>query len=97
MSSRTAPRPLASALQAFVPALAPRTTLARAQECWERAAGPLIAAEARPVAERDGLLTIACSASVWAQELDLMAVELLERLNAELGDPAIRQLRCVTG
>jgi predicted nucleic acid-binding Zn ribbon protein len=97
VSARTAPRPLSRALESFVPALAPRTTLARVQECWERAAGALIAAEARPVAEREGLLTIACSASVWAQELDLMAVELIARLNAELGEPAIRRLRCLTG
>jgi predicted nucleic acid-binding Zn ribbon protein len=97
MSARTAPRPLSSALEAFVPELAPRTTLARVQERWEHAAGQLIAAQARPVAEREGLLTIACSASVWAQELDLMAAELIDRLNAELGEPAIRALRCATG
>jgi predicted nucleic acid-binding Zn ribbon protein len=97
VSPRTAPRPLSSALEALVPALAPRTTLARVQERWARAAGPSIAAEARPVAERGGVLTIACSASVWAQELDLMALELLARLNDELGEPVIRQLRCVTG
>jgi predicted nucleic acid-binding Zn ribbon protein len=96
VSSRSAPRPLASALGALVPELAPCTTLARVQERWPLAAGELIAAEARPVAEREGLLTVACSASVWAQELDLMAPELLSRLNAELGEPAIRKLRCVT-
>jgi len=96
VSARSAPRPLAAALDALVPGLAPLTTLARVQECWEHAAGALIAAEARPVAERGGVLTIACSASVWAQELDLMAAELLARVNADLGQPVIHRLRCVT-
>jgi len=78
-------------------ALAPATTLARVQEVWERAAGPAIAAAARPTAERDGALTVTCAAAVWAQELDLMAGELIPRLNAELGTEAITQLRCRTG
>jgi predicted nucleic acid-binding Zn ribbon protein len=96
VSSRLAPRRLSSALEVLVPALAPCTTLARVQERWERAAGAVIAAEARPLAEREGVLTIGCSASVWAQELDLMAADLVARLNAELGEEAIRRLRFVT-
>ncbi len=39
--------------------------------------GPAIAAAARPTAERDGVLTVTCDAAVWAQELDLMADELI--------------------
>lgn len=95
--SRAAPRPLASALELLAATLAPTTTLARVQEVWERAAGPAIAAAARPAAERDGVLTVTCSAAVWAQELDLMAYELIPRLNASLGTEAIRELRCRTG
>jgi len=34
---------------------------------------------------------------VWAQELDLMAGELIPRLNAALGEQAVRELRCRTG
>ncbi len=37
-----------------------------------------------------------CEAAVWAQELDLMATELIPRLNAALGDQAITRLRCRT-
>ena len=51
----------------------------------------------RPTAERDGILTVTCDAAVWAQELDLMAAELIEKLNAALGEDAIRELRCRTG
>jgi hypothetical protein len=33
---------------------------------------------------------------VWAQELDLMGPELIGRLNAELGEDTLRQLRCAS-
>ena len=94
---RIAPRPISSALGALTATLAPATTLARVQEIWEGAVGPAIAAEASPTAERDGILTVTCAAAVWAQELDLMAGELIPNLNAALGEQAIRELRCRTG
>jgi predicted nucleic acid-binding Zn ribbon protein len=65
---------------------APKTPLAAVQAAWPRAAGDAVARESEPVAERDGVVTIACHSATWAQELDLMQAELLERLNAEL-DP----------
>jgi predicted nucleic acid-binding Zn ribbon protein len=91
---RAAPRPLAAALDGLTSTLAPATTLARVQEIWERATGPAIANAARPTAERDGVLTVSCDAAVWAQELDLVAGELIPSLNAALGREAIRELRC---
>lgn len=94
---RPAPRSLSMALDGLVSTLAPATTLARVQEIWERATGPAIASAARPTGERDGVLTVSCDASVWAQELDLMAGELVPRLNAALGAETIRELRCRTG
>jgi predicted nucleic acid-binding Zn ribbon protein len=94
---RIAPRPISTALGALTATLAPATTLARVQEIWEGAAGPAIAAAASPTAERDGILTVTCAAAVWAQELDLMAGELIPNLNAALGEQAIHELRCRTG
>ena len=94
--SRAAPRSLSLALAGLTHALAPATTLARVQEIWESTAGPAIAAAARPTAERNGVLEVSCEAAVWAQELDLMAGELIPRLNAVLGAEAIRELRCRT-
>ena len=93
---KAAPRSLSVALERLSSSLAPATTLARVQEAWERATGPAIAAAARPTAEREGVLTVSCEAAVWAQELDLMAGALVPRLNAELGEQAIRELRCRT-
>jgi predicted nucleic acid-binding Zn ribbon protein len=95
--SRTAPRSFSIALEQLAARLAPRTTLADVQAVWERAAGHAIAAAARPTAERDGVLTITCAAATWAQELDLMASQLIPRLNAELRRDAIRELRCRSG
>lgn len=95
--SRAAPRRLAAPLDALRAVLAPASTLARVQEVWERAVGPAIAASARPTAERDGVLTVICEAAVWAQELDLMACELISRLNDALDTDALRELRCRSG
>jgi predicted nucleic acid-binding Zn ribbon protein len=94
---RPAPRPLSGALASLSSALAPATTLGRVQAIWERAVGPAVAAAATPTAERDGVLTVTCAAAVWAQELDLLAGELIPRLNAALGSKSIRELRCKTG
>ena len=39
------------------------------------------------MSERAGVLTVACRSSVWAQELTLLAPELVSRLNAALDGP----------
>jgi predicted nucleic acid-binding Zn ribbon protein len=95
--SRTAPRPLSQALERLTGELAPASTLARVQGVWEDAVGPAIADAARPTAEREGVLTVVCAAAVWAQELNLMAEDVLGRLNAAMGAEQIRELRCRTG
>lgn len=94
---RRAPRPLAEALGSLQESLAPATLLAEVQRLWPRVAGAAIAREATPVSERAGVVTVACSAAVWAHELDLMSPLLIERLNAELRSGEVRRLRCVTG
>jgi predicted nucleic acid-binding Zn ribbon protein len=75
--------------------MAPTTPLAAVQAGWLEAVGEVIAREARPVAERDGVITVACRSAVWAQELDLMGSEVVERLNRALEDAVVRRLRCV--
>jgi predicted nucleic acid-binding Zn ribbon protein len=91
---RREPRPVAHALAALADRLAPQTTLGEVQRVWPQAVGEVIAAQAEPTGERDGVLTVTCSSSVWAQELDLMGPELVGRLNAALGADAVRALRC---
>lgn len=94
---RRAPRPVSFAVDGLTAAIAPATPLARVQGVWEQTAGTAVAQAARPTAERAGVLTVTCTAAVWAQELSLMGSELIARLNAALGDELIRELRCRTG
>jgi predicted nucleic acid-binding Zn ribbon protein len=65
------------------------------QRVWSDVVGDVIAAEARPTGERAGVVTVTCRAAVWAQELTLMGPDLVARINAELGEDAVRSLRCV--
>jgi predicted nucleic acid-binding Zn ribbon protein len=98
---RLAPRRLGAALDELSRGLAPATTLAGVQASWPEAVGPAIAAEAEPVSEREGVVTVACRSAVWAQELDLLGPELVARLNERLaaaGEPGpVRALRTVVG
>ena len=86
MSPRGSPRPLGAALRQARARAEPRTLLAATQSAWPTAAGARVAAEAEPVAERDGMVTIACRSATWAQELDLLQPELVERLNGALSE-----------
>jgi predicted nucleic acid-binding Zn ribbon protein len=93
---RREPRPAGHAVAAFAERLAPLTLLADVQRVWEQAVGDLVAAQAEPTKEHDGVLVVTCSSAVWAQELDLMAPDLIARLNAFLGAERVRALRCRT-
>ena len=88
MSRRCVPRPASEAFRAALQQAAPKTRLAALQSTWAEVAGERVAAAARPVSEREGAVTIACSDPVWAQELDLMQGELQQRLRERLGDDA---------
>jgi predicted nucleic acid-binding Zn ribbon protein len=92
---RSSPRPLALAVDRVRRRLEPATPLATVQRAWPQAVGPAVAREARPVSERAGVVTVACDSAVWAQELDLMAPDLVEALNRAAGGPLVRSLRCV--
>jgi predicted nucleic acid-binding Zn ribbon protein len=91
-------RPAGDAVAALAEALQPRTALAEVQRAWPHAVGEAVAAQAVPTAERGGVLTVSCSSAVWAQELDLMAVDVLAQLNGALAaaGSAVRvtALRC---
>lgn len=93
MSRRRAPRPAAAGLRAALSEAAPKTPLAALQVAWAEVVGERIAAVAEPVSERGGEATVSCIDSVWAQELDLMQGQLLERLRDRLGERAPRSLR----
>jgi predicted nucleic acid-binding Zn ribbon protein len=84
VSRRRAPRPISRAVSAAVEGVEPATLLAAVQSAWPLAVGEAIAREASPVAERDGVVTVACRSATWAQELELLARRIREQLQAEL-------------
>jgi predicted nucleic acid-binding Zn ribbon protein len=92
VTRRRDPRPATRAFRAALERAAPKTPLAALQLAWAEAVGERIAAAARPVSERSGEAVVACVDSVWAQELDLMQAELLERLRSRLGEAAPQAL-----
>ena len=92
---RLAPRSISTALQGVVRDVAPPTLLARVQAVWSEVAGERLAAAAAPVSERDGVVTFACESGIWAHELDLLAPDLLDRLERALGGPLVTKLRFV--
>ena len=95
MKYRRAPRSLEGALTVLADDLAPQTLLGDVQRAWAATVGASIAAQAQPTAERGGVVTVSCAASVWAQELDLMAPQIIERLNAALPTGGVARLRCI--
>ncbi|MDI6895365.1 MAG: DUF721 domain-containing protein [Bacillota bacterium] len=60
---------------------------------WAEVVGAPAARNTRPVLARRGLLLVSVSSSTWAQELSLMRIQLMARLNARLGDEVIREIR----
>ena len=94
MSRRRAPVPLAGAVEALARKLEPQTPLTAVQRVWEGAVGDALAAQAEPVAERGGVVTVVCRSAAWAQDLQLMEAQIVASLNAALGAERVVSLRC---
>lgn len=94
---RRIPRPISVAIGEALERAEPATLLAAVQRAWPAAVGEAIAREATPVAERSGVITVACSSSSWAQELDLLGRQILAKIRFELPEEApLRGLRFIT-
>jgi predicted nucleic acid-binding Zn ribbon protein len=94
---RRAPRPIATAIGSALERAEPETLLAAVQSAWPAAVGEAIAREATPVTERSGVVTVACSSSSWAQELDLLKGQIVGKISQKLppGTP-LEGLRFIT-
>ena len=63
-------------------------------------AGRPLATATAPVAEREGVVTIACESALWAHELELLQRDLLDRLAERLeasGEGSVERLRFTVG
>jgi predicted nucleic acid-binding Zn ribbon protein len=87
---RRAPRPLSAALSQVQGSLEPPSLLAAIQANWRQVVGEAVAAVAEPVSEREGVVTVICADSVWAEELTLLAEDLTRKLREHLaGSPPV--------
>ena len=91
---RRSPRRLSLALDPQQSRWEPETLLAAAQAAWPASVGPMIAAESTPLRAANGVLTVACSGAVWAQEIELLGPTILPRLNAALEGGSLTRIRC---
>lgn len=64
----------------------------RALLIWDEVVGPQIAARTRPEKIRDGVLEVCVDQPSWMQQLQLLKPQILARLNARLGDGALREI-----
>lgn len=59
---------------------------------WDAAVGEQIAAKARPINFRDGVLTVVVSNAPWMQQLNFMKKGLIDKINAATGEELVREI-----
>ena len=59
---------------------------------WEQMVGAGIAAHAKPVSLRRGVLVVDVDSNAWATQLRYMTSELVAKCCEELGDGAVKQI-----
>jgi hypothetical protein len=64
---------------------------------WAEVVGPGVSKHARAESLKRGVLTVRVDSGVWATELSAHEPVLLERLNADLGEPVVTRLRFLVG
>lgn len=64
---------------------------------WDAAVGPQIAAKARPVGFRDGVLAVAVVSAPWMQQLTFLKTGMIEKLNEQLGRDLVRDIYLKAG
>ena len=64
----------------------------RAWQVWDEVVGPQIAAKARPIRIREGILEVRVEQPVWMQQLQLLKPKILARLNERLEGASIKDL-----
>ncbi len=91
---RSLPTPLREILDPTLQRLA-TSDQARAFGAWARASGAPVSSAARPSAFFNGVLTVECASSIWANELTYMGGQILSRMNEVSPGQPVRRLRFV--
>lgn len=64
---------------------------------WDRAVGHPIADKARPVAFREGTLTVAVSSAPWMQQLGFLRQQIIKAVNTALGEELVTEIYLKAG
>ncbi|MGD0373641.1 MAG: DciA family protein [Streptosporangiaceae bacterium] len=92
---RDDPQPLNSAIDGLIDEQGWRLAAATGSVFgrWAQIVGPELAAHTTPEGLADGELTVAADSTAWATQVRLLAAQLVRRLNAELGDGAVKRVK----
>jgi hypothetical protein len=64
---------------------------------WDASVGPQIAAKARPLSFRDGILSVAVTSAPWMQQLTFLKKGIIEKLNEQLNRDLVRDIYLKAG
>jgi hypothetical protein len=64
---------------------------------WPDLVGERIAAHTEPAGLKNRRLTVRVASAAWLQELSFLRAELVQKINAGLGDERVREIRLVAG
>jgi predicted nucleic acid-binding Zn ribbon protein len=89
------PQPLGAVLGRLIRARGWEVPAAEARlfGMWEQVVGADVASHCRPVALKDGELTVEAHSTTWATQLRLLAGSLLKKIAAEVGHNVVTRLR----
>jgi predicted nucleic acid-binding Zn ribbon protein len=71
--------------------------LLRLVKAWPQTVGEAIARRTEVASLKFHVATIKVSGAMWIQELNLMKLQILERLQAAIGGDAVREIRFIKG
>lgn len=71
--------------------------LVQVWDIWDRAVGPAIAANARPVAFKGDLLLVHVASSTWLHHIRFLEKDIIDNINKSLGDRRIRSIKLKVG
>lgn len=66
-------------------------------QVWDEVVGPQVARRARPVAIRDGVLTVTVASGPWLQQLTFLKGEIVVQLNEKVGEELVREIYLKAG
>lgn len=88
------PQPVGNVLNGFIAQRGWRThlSLRAILTRWPELIGPINAEHCQPEAFTDGVLRVRAESTTWATAMRSMAPQLVAKLNAELGDGAVKRI-----